>query len=42
MPNLENDIKSPEDRNKDIPTLSNWIKTAVRCSSIDEFIELIR
>ena len=26
---------------KDLPTLSNWIKTAVRCSSIDEFTELI-
>ena len=26
---------------KDISTLSNWIKTAVRCSSVDEFTDLI-
>lgn len=33
MPNLENDIKSPEDRNKDIPTLSNILFEADKRST---------
>ena len=38
---VPNDLVTRIMGEKDLPTLTKWHKTAVRCSSVDEFTDLI-